>query len=86
MKTIFKYPLKVRGEQIVNMPVGAQPLSVQVQHGTPCLWALIDPQADPRDHVVSMYGTGHPILLSPGKFVDTYQLEDGDLVFHVFVS
>jgi len=86
MKTIFKYQLEVRGDQLVTMPAGAQPLSVQVQHGAPCLWVLVDPTAGSHVYIVSTYGTGHPIPADPGKFVDTYQLEDGDLVFHVFVS
>ena len=42
MKTIWKYPLRIRDWVRLEMPRGAEILCVQVQGLTPCLWALVD--------------------------------------------
>ncbi len=42
MKRVYKYPLRVNDRQIVKLPKGAEILSVQIQRGDICLWALID--------------------------------------------
>lgn len=87
---IFKYPIDpVLGDLLtVRMPRGAQVLTVQVQYGTPCLWALVDPEAPHEIRTFATYGTGRPMQV-PGnhngaKYIGTYQVEGGALVFHVF--
>ena len=45
MRTIWKYELAMIGRQTVPMPADAEILSVQVQAGVPCLWALVKPDA-----------------------------------------
>lgn len=82
-KAIWKYPLAVESRQVISMPVGAQILSVQVQGGTPCLWALVEIGAPPRDRGIQVFGTGHPAD-DAGVFIGTFQLSGGMLVFHVF--
>lgn len=86
MKTIWKYPLKVVDQQTIRMPERAQILSVQTQNGTPCIWALVQPDAVLLPRTINTFGTGHPIDGNPGAFVGTYQLQGGALVlvFHVF--
>jgi len=83
---IHKYTLKVEGTEILQMPKGAQILSVQVQHGEPQLWALVDETAEIVGRLFSTYGTGQefPHALDHGKFIGTYQLMHGSVVFHVF--
>lgn len=81
---IYKYPLKITDRQAVNMPLGAQMLSVQMQNGVPCLWALVDEDAVCADHVLAMYGTGHPVDSLQKKFVATFQMPEHGLVWHVF--
>lgn len=85
MKSIWKFGLEVTDEQTVEMPVGAKPLSVQVQHGTPCLWALVDTKALKEKRVVQIFGTGHPVA-DEGDYVGTFQIEGGALVFHAFIK
>jgi hypothetical protein len=46
VKVIYKYTLEVTDEQEVKMPANAQILCVQVQHGRPTLWALVDTKAE----------------------------------------
>lgn len=43
MSVIWKFP--VRPDSAIELPKGATILSVHVQHGQPCLWALVDPSA-----------------------------------------
>ena len=44
MKRIFKYELKVTYEQSIAMYITAKILTVQVQHGKPCVWAEVSDQ------------------------------------------
>lgn len=85
MLKIWKWELKETDEQTISLPAGAKILTVQVQSRTPCLWALCDVEvgiAAPRR--ISIYGTGHPIPSAPGRYISTFQLLEGRLVFHVF--
>jgi hypothetical protein len=83
-KSIFKYPLAVDDLQMLDIPEGAEPLTVQIQHDRPCLWALVDPEKPTERRAFRTYGTGHPVDTHPGAYVGTYQLDGGALVFHVF--
>lgn len=86
--SIWKYPLETTDEQIINVPVGAEFLSVQVQHGQPCIWAKVNTQENVivRAKVV-IVGTGHPANHTDGMmFLGTYQLHDSNFVGHVFVG
>jgi hypothetical protein len=85
--TIWKYELAVDDEQIIAMPMGAQVLSVQVQHGVPCLWVRCQPDAPTAPVRVITLGTGHPAEhVEDLQFVGTYQLLGGNFVGHVFVQ
>ena len=83
-KTIWKFPLKTTDEQVVEMPSGAEILSVQTQYGEPCVWAMVDPTHKRVAKVFHIFGTGHRIPEANRKFIGTYQLEGGALVFHLF--
>ena len=84
MKTIYKYPLII-GDQDIEMPKGAQILTVQVQNDMPCLWALVAPSNPPELKRITVAGTGHNIFeVDLLAYVGTFQLHGGELVFHVF--
>lgn len=83
MKTIWKFPIKVTDQQVLQVPQDAQLLSVQMQGDQPCIWALVDPEAQKRPCTVQVFGTGHPVA-SEGAFLGTFQMHGGSLVFHVF--
>lgn len=83
-KTIWKFGLEARDGVAIDMPKGAEILSLQVQGSTPCIWALCDPHAEPETRYFRTYGTGHPVESEPGRFIGTYQIMNGALVFHVF--
>jgi len=85
-RSIWKYPLKVTDEQILEIPGGAKILSVELQHGVPCLWALVHPKNKKKKRVVQIFGTGNPIPDADlGEYVSTFQSMGGNLVWHVFI-
>lgn len=86
MKTIYKYPLLISSEQQVELPEGVECLSVQIQRTEACLWALVDPKAPIKPRTVLIYGTGHPVHADGIKYISTFQMAGGDLVFHVFIK
>jgi hypothetical protein len=82
---IYKWSLAVTDEQTLELPLNARILSVQLQHGQPQLWALIDEhQPRKQSRRIAIYGTENPIPDSPGEYIDTFQMHKGELVFHVF--
>ena len=96
-KTIWKFELETKDNQIVKMPINAKILTIQTQFDKPCLWALVDPNADKEDRFIKIFGTGHSVRYnkcSPMlgaeeldeciKYIGTYQLHNGSLVFHAF--
>ena len=85
MKTIYKYPLKIEDMQTITTHKGADFLHVEVQHGTPCLWALVDTKAPMQIRVILMRGTGHDAEgIAANQHISTFMLRDGNLVFHAF--
>lgn len=86
MHSIWKFPLEVTDEQVVQMPARSRILSVQVQNGVVCLWAVCvsDGSVSSERRVIRMYGTGNPIddRTDTMNFIGTVQR--GPFVFHVF--
>jgi len=85
MRRIWKWKLERTDAQILDLPKGAEILTVQVQNDIPQLWAMVDDSVTEteRRHI-AMYGTDHPIYSKHGKYIGTIQLYSGKLVFHVF--
>lgn len=84
MKTIYKYPLRIADEQEIYMPDGAIPLSVQMQGDHACLWVLVDPDRSQCKRRILIHGTGHSIEEDGIKYIATFQMSVGALVFHAF--
>ncbi len=84
MRRVYKYPFDVTGHIEIVAPEGMIPLRVLIQHGSPCLWALVDPSKPPRTHHFRLAGTGHDIEEENLRFVDTFLMSGGALVWHVF--
>lgn len=81
-RMIWKYTLQAFTE--LEIPSGAEVLDVQVQSGEPQLWALVDPNASLELRRFVFFGTGHPISKENLRYVSTFQMLGGALVFHVF--
>ena len=87
MKTIWKYRLELTDTQTIEVPEGFQFLTVQVQGGETCLWALVNPDQPKQKINVSIYGTGNPIESTGGEeYIGTYQHIGGAFVIHVFIQ
>lgn len=87
--TIWKFKIEIVDSQEIPMPTGAQVLTVQMQGGTPFIWAICDPLAPMKDRGFALYGTGHHVQdmdLPYLRYVGTFQMEGGSLVFHLFES
>lgn len=82
-KTIWKYQLRPVTRQVVDMPEGAQILTMQLQHDVPTLWAEVDPEALLVERDFEIVGTGNGVPPEPHAYLGTWQNRIG-LVFHVF--
>jgi hypothetical protein len=69
------------------MPEGAQVLCVQnqgpVHTPLPFLWAKVNTEKKLVPKKILIRGTGHP-LEGDAHYIGTFQIDGGDLVFHVF--
>jgi hypothetical protein len=83
-RVIYKYPLQVQDEVAVALPRGAELLDVQAQDDTPCLWALVETEANTEQRVFCIFGTGHRISALGLRYIATCQLHGEMLVLHVF--
>jgi len=81
---IFKWNLQIVDFQEIEMPIGAQILSMQIQNENPQLWALVDEKNATEKRSFITCGTGQEIPEDVGDYIGTYQIENGSLVFHVF--
>ncbi len=82
--TIYKFPLQIVDEQVISMPEGSRILAVQVQHGIPCLWALVPLNVPSEDITICTHGTGHQFNAIGYVYLGTYQVSGGNFVGHVF--
>ena len=85
---IYKYQFPGPGDVVeINMPLGALCLTVQVQREQPCIWAMIN-ETEKRTEIKKFMvaGTGHDLTFPPGesRYIGTFQLVGGSLVYHVF--
>jgi len=86
MLKVFKYDISINDYFTVNLPKGAQVLKVEFQYNKPQLWALVDPDAPTEERTFRFAGTGHSINDAPEqlKFINTFQMKNGALIFHIF--
>lgn len=88
---IFKYPLKFQITQVLDLPKGAEILTVQDQVGTLTLWARIPASLDGRYTEFSPFSviiapTGREVYDYGASYLTTVQQQEGKLVWHVFVK
>lgn len=84
-KRIFKYTIEREAFPQIEMPQGAEILCVQTQNGTPCIWALVEPNAPVIKRSFEILATGQIVNETVSrKYIGTFQLDGGRLVFHCF--
>lgn len=87
IETIYKYTLEAKESTILELPLLAQIISATHQNGNIVIYAVVDTeQIETTSYDFRTYGTGHKIHvhLSEYQFLNTVNMYDGDLVFHVF--
>lgn len=83
MPTIWKFEPDLTAMTILA-PAGATVLSVMEQRDQLQVWALVNSANAPELIQLQIYGTGHPVPENPGRFINTFQMAGGDLIFHAF--
>lgn len=84
---IFKYTLALIDAQDIYLPSSAQILTIQTQYETPQLWALVDPDVVvSQARTILIFGAGNEITedIQRLKYISTFQLARGRLIFHAF--
>ena len=82
MKTIWKFPLELKGLQNISIPEGAEILNCAIQNGGVFLWALVGPSLPLQRREIEMIGTGNQIPEEERRYIST--IIDGALVWHIF--
>jgi hypothetical protein len=81
VKQIWKYKV----ENVIEMPLDAEILDVQLQNGqmfNACIWAKVNPENELEKRKFVVIGTGHSFDDTNHKYIGTYQ--DGPFVWHLF--
>ena len=84
MKTIWKYQLR-HLVTVLDMPSGAEILTVQMQGEDLCIWALVDPSQPNEARQFHVYPTG--AIEAPDSaecYVGTVMNLNDSQVWHVF--
>jgi hypothetical protein len=88
MKAVWKYTLKP--VVTLDIPMGAEILTIREQGEDICLWALVDPEAEKEPRRFLVVGTGHTVP-DPDegpeislRYIGSAHLQRGSLVFHAF--
>jgi hypothetical protein len=86
MDTIWKFPFEIKDDIEIEMPSGAEILCLQMQGDMACIWAKVSDYAPKTIRHFQVFGTGHPLPLitQRRKYIGTFQLLSGQLVFHLF--
>jgi len=87
---IYKYPLETKRVQTIEVPQGGEVLTLQVQDNNPTLWIRHEKGAPTKKQTFMLIGTGHEFIPdsedgSTLDYVGTCQLNNGALVFHLFL-
>jgi hypothetical protein len=83
MITIHKYQFQIADSIEVEMPIHSDILSVQLQNGTPTIWAKVDTSLQMVKRIFLVFGTGHEINpMFDYRHIGTIQLNG--FVWHIF--
>lgn len=86
MKTVWKFHLNLNDRPtVLELPRGAEVLTVQMQHDRLTLWVLVDPEQPKESRTFTVHGTGHPTI--PEHYTKDHwcgTVVDGMFVWHVF--
>lgn len=89
MKTIWKFELKFEEITKIEIPIGAEILTVQRDEKTnkPCLWAMVETHRQKEIRHIGLFGTGADLrveIISKMIYLGTFQYQKGAFIGHVF--
>ncbi len=79
---VWKYLLPFTGQNTIEMPIGSQVLSTQLQDGMIYLWVKAPDETSQEQRSFYVLGTGWEVPDECKDFIGTVQ--DRDLGWHVF--
>jgi hypothetical protein len=83
MRTIYKYPLEITGEQKIQMPEGARLRHVGLDTtDTPCVWAEVETNNPTWPVTIYLSGTGRPLHNYARNYVGSFV--ERSLVWHIY--
>ncbi len=84
--TIYKYSIPSDDYFQIELPVEAKILTIQIQHGNPQMWVLLDPSKPVVPRYFRRSGTGHLINepLEDLEYIGTCQGSYDHLILHLF--
>ena len=85
-RKIYKYPLELLDEQTIEIPAHAEFLTVQMQYGKLCVWAIVETNNLNEKEYFLIRGTGYRMPDRPEhlQYLGTVQQDGGALIWHVF--
>ena len=88
IKQVWKFEITPK-QTTLEMPKGAEILTIQLQNEKPCIWALVNPENAKELRHFEVYGTGANINCDIGIeriYRGTFQINNLNmpLVFHLF--
>jgi len=86
VRTIWKFVLNPNDLKL-RIPAGAKILTAREQGDAVCIWAEVNPTAEPEERMFEVFGTGHDMPFEPSverTYIGTAMLNGGALVFHVY--
>ena len=96
LRRVLKFPLEITLFQQIKMPKGALIQAVQMQRGTPTLWAEVSFETDEdfleraiekletETRSFAMVATGYGEIPRGASYLGTVQQEGGLLVWHFY--
>lgn len=87
MAAVWKFPLTTDPDQEIEIPAGAEPLTVGFDPtGALCLWAAVDPDAERVRRAIRIAATGDALKATPIAVAARYigSIQTGPLVLHIF--
>ncbi len=91
MRSIYKYSITSAEYGVIEGPI-TKLLSTGIQHDDIVIWAEVDTTKPNRKFQIVPVGTGWPLdakignecILDTHTYIDTVQMANGNLVFHIY--
>jgi len=85
-KTVWKYGVHTAPVQEIYIPEFATPLCLMQQKGKMFMWCEVDKTRRRHYRQLFVVMTGAEVPAEAHEYVGTFQMLDGDLVFHVYLD